>query len=41
MNQDQACLYSFEGISHGDNKYGTEIPAVQNLFEILDLSSAH
>ena len=31
MHQYQACLYSFECISHGDSKYGHEIPKCLHL----------
>ena len=44
MNQYQACLYSFECISHGDSKYGYEIPKVWNFWTFCDIfnsSSAH
>ena len=43
MNQYQACLYSFECISHGDSKYGHEnsnIVIFWNICDILYLSSA-
>ena len=44
MNQYQACLYSFECISHGDFKYGDEIVKCWPFWkfcDIFDLSSAH
>ena len=43
MNQYQACLYLFESISHGDSKYGHEIPDCWYFWknwDILDLLSA-
>ena len=41
MNQYQACLHSFECISHGDSNYVHEIPKFWHFwkcFELLDLS---
>ena len=35
LNQNQACLYSFECISHGDSKYSHEIPKFCHLFFIF------
>ena len=32
MNQYQACLYSVECISHGDSKYGHDIPQFRYVF---------
>ena len=43
MNQYQACLYLFECISHGDSKYGHEIPKCGHFWIFCDfvgLSSA-
>ena len=34
MYKYQACLYSFECISHGDSKYGHEIPKCWHFFKI-------